>query len=515
MALFGSATPADEESNTTKNKPKRTAERRPARVEPKSFFANERTYIQWLNTGMTLLAIASFMLLFSGGLEGTMSVGVVLICVAFIISAYAFYTYFRRLKLLQIRAGSGYMDHFMPLLVSVSLCISMIMLLVYFGREYAKQQQGPASSYPYTITTQDAAGGCNQHSTVGVKSISYSPSGMFNDVTRRLFLVPSIDKVTALSMDTNTTVQTVLTIPGAQLGGLTIATDNRIFAVGNGANSGEQPILYELAWGQIVANSTNTSSPIVDMQKMRLVNSWTLQTTTSSSSASAISGNVAYGVAFVPPNEFDALPPSLLVAGDNYDGTANTLADRGQVFVFDVPAPTLTPSMIWNGSSVSIIGAVAPPTNATTNTTDEDEDKEDNDNKPDKLDKTGALNANLINGGLEDSKIGDLYFFENILYILNDHARVIRAWSREGGTLLATTTLPRVGEGFDENWSGLALERPNATTSGSSSSNLRGGPGSPLLVHLSLASPPQIWTFNATQGSVNGSIVFPACASAF
>jgi hypothetical protein len=254
----------------------------------------------------------------------------------------------------------------------------------------------------------------------------------------------------------------------------------------------------------------------VNMEKMLVVNSWTLQTTTSSSSV--ISGNVAYGLTFVPPNEFDSLPPSLLVAGDNYDGTSNTMADRGQVSVFAVPAPTLTPSMIWNGSSIGIIGdAIATPTTntSTLNTTDDDDEDDD---KQEKLDKTGALNANLINGGLDDSKIGDLYFFENILYILNDQARVIRAWSREGGTLLATTILPRVGEGFDNNWSGLAIERPNTTTNtDGSTSNLRGGggPGAPLLVHLSLASPPQIWTFNATQGSVNGSIVFPACASAF
>jgi hypothetical protein len=160
------------------------------------------------------------------------------------------------------------------------------------------------------------------------------------------------------------------------------------------------------------------------------------------------------------------------------------------------------------------IGAPPPAEGEPVNATEDEEDNGD-DTKLEKLDKAGALNPNLINGGLLDSKIGDVFFFENILYILNDHARVIRAWSREGGTLLATTVLPRVGEGFDLNWSGLAIERPTTGSDSGSGSNLRGGPGAPLLVHLSLDSPPQVWTFNATQGAVNGSIVFPACASAF
>lgn len=140
----------------------------------------------------------------------------------------------------------------------------------------------------------------------------------------------------------------------------------------------------------------------------------------------------------------------------------------------------------------------------------------------------GTLNRNLLNSGLDDSKIGDLHYFDGIFYVLNDNERVIRAWDLESGTLLSTTKLPRVEGRFDHQWEGMAFQRYDpsedtnknvihqlgreANTTTTSSSVLR-------KLHLALDTPAQVWTFvvgeqvdAASGNSIPGSIAFPPCA---
>jgi uncharacterized membrane protein YidH (DUF202 family) len=39
------------------------AAKKPARVEPKSYFANERTFIQWISAGLLLLTLSAAILI--------------------------------------------------------------------------------------------------------------------------------------------------------------------------------------------------------------------------------------------------------------------------------------------------------------------------------------------------------------------------------------------------------------------------------------------------------------------
>lgn len=128
----------------------------------------------------------------------------------------------------------------------------------------------------------------------------------------------------------------------------------------------------------------------------------------------------------------------------------------------------------------------------------------------------GTLNRNLLNSGLDDSKIGDLHFFDGIFYVLNDNERVIRAWDLESGDHLFTTKLPRVKGKFDDQWEGMALQHYDPPQANQMNATLLGQ----LQLHLALDTPAQVWTFVVREQvddagiTIPGSIVFPPCAAA-
>jgi uncharacterized membrane protein YidH (DUF202 family) len=426
-----------------------TGHRKPARVEPKSFFANERTFIQWLSAALLLVTISVILLDFQSGTGVSATAGIILNSVAVFIVFYSIYAYYRRLVLLQSASAYGYVDHFGPIILALAILIGVLMLLYYYIE--AGRAPPPVSTvYTGPVLTQNAAGGCNQQALTGTSGLSFQPSGIAVDVGRNQLLVPSLDQVTSLSYNSpSAPVTTLIKIPNADLEAITLVVDGdseRWFTLSEGT---KYPTLYELGW-----NTTTGSLDILD--------EWEVDT----GDSSPYSG-LAEGLAYVPDPDVADGRGSLYVAGDINDPLFPE--NRGVVYTFDVPPA--------DGSG------------------------------GDTLQRTGSLNSNLINSNLADSKIGELDFFENVLYILNDNARVIRSWDLASGQLLATTYLPRVGQGFDLQWEGMKILRPAGSTS------LR-GTATPLNVFLALDTPPQIWMFNATVGTVTGSIAFPECAAA-
>ena len=114
------------------------------------------------------------------------------------------------------------------------------------------------------------------------------------------------------------------------------------------------------------------------------------------------------------------------------------------------------------------------------------------------------LNENLFASGIQTSaKISALAYFEGVLYLLHNNARIIRGWDMATGTKLSEWITPRVGGEFDRQWEGLAIQR-----SGNSSS---------VMVHMTLDTFPQIWSFKMQESVVSGKTIlsFPKCAQAF
>jgi hypothetical protein len=97
----------------------RVAPRSPARVEPKSFFANERTLIQWITIGSLFMFVAG--LVYAAGLsmgprhgQPFMMFGSGLIACALFIVLYGCFIYYRRLYLMMNARPYGYADTFGP-----------------------------------------------------------------------------------------------------------------------------------------------------------------------------------------------------------------------------------------------------------------------------------------------------------------------------------------------------------------------------------------------------------------
>jgi uncharacterized membrane protein YidH (DUF202 family) len=95
----------------------------PLRVEPKVFFANERTYFSWMSFG-TLLATFSVALFNSGDTVGKIS-GVVYTLVSLSTLLYGMGLYYRRRELIRQRAAGPYDDMSGPTMICFALLFAV------------------------------------------------------------------------------------------------------------------------------------------------------------------------------------------------------------------------------------------------------------------------------------------------------------------------------------------------------------------------------------------------------
>jgi hypothetical protein len=174
----------------------------------------------------------------------------------------------------------------------------------------------------------------------------------------------------------------------------------------------------------------------------------------------------AEGIVYVPDLESGA---KLLISADGattVDGVASN------ILVYDIPTPSN--AVLLDSAKVESISPLY------------------------------QLNAAIFTSGIAPfAKVAAMTYFEDVLYLLHDNARVIRGWDMATGTMLSEWVTPRVGGVFDKQWEGLAMQR-----SGDSSS---------VVVHMTLDTPPQIWSFAMQESIVSGKTVlsFPNCAQAF
>jgi uncharacterized membrane protein YidH (DUF202 family) len=108
----------------------------PTRVEPKVFFANERTFLSWLNFTVILGGLAIGLLNF-GDHVGRISAGLfTLIAMAAMI--YALFTFHWRAQSIRKRGQSGFDDRFGPSVLAVALLAAVIVNFVLRIRETGK-----------------------------------------------------------------------------------------------------------------------------------------------------------------------------------------------------------------------------------------------------------------------------------------------------------------------------------------------------------------------------------------
>ncbi|KAI1822170.1 hypothetical protein F4861DRAFT_414420 [Xylaria intraflava] len=100
----------------------------PTRVEPKVFFANERTFLSWLNFTVILGALAIGMLNF--GDRPAFISAFLFTGVAMLTMIYALFTYHWRAKSIRIRGQAGFDDRFGPTVLAVILLLAVVINFV-------------------------------------------------------------------------------------------------------------------------------------------------------------------------------------------------------------------------------------------------------------------------------------------------------------------------------------------------------------------------------------------------
>eukprot|EP00937_MAST-01D_sp_MAST-1D-sp2_P003299 g3299.t1 len=107
--------------------------RNPVRVEPKTYFANERTFIQWLSAAMLIMSIGMALIEMEGkrdGGGGVSAAGVACAVVSLIIMLYALWTFLWRVKKITRKDPGGYDDTrgpvFLVLMLVAGLCTFLV-----------------------------------------------------------------------------------------------------------------------------------------------------------------------------------------------------------------------------------------------------------------------------------------------------------------------------------------------------------------------------------------------------
>jgi uncharacterized membrane protein YidH (DUF202 family) len=100
-------------------------------IDPKVYFANERTFLKWLHTSVTIGSIASALLGISSlnstttGFDPLRVVGLTLLAISIVFCAHSLYQFHFRMSLLNKRSMDGIDNSSAPLALSVVLVVAL------------------------------------------------------------------------------------------------------------------------------------------------------------------------------------------------------------------------------------------------------------------------------------------------------------------------------------------------------------------------------------------------------
>jgi uncharacterized membrane protein YidH (DUF202 family) len=98
----------------------------PIKVEPKVFFANERTFLAWLHISVLLAGASIAIISFADANPWSQLYGVILLPVAIAFICYAMYQYSRRAAMIRRRDPGPYEDTTGPTVLGILLMMSII-----------------------------------------------------------------------------------------------------------------------------------------------------------------------------------------------------------------------------------------------------------------------------------------------------------------------------------------------------------------------------------------------------
>lgn len=100
----------------------------PIKIEPKVFFANERTFLAWMHLSVILAGASIAILAVADDSEGQIGqlYGIVLLPVAIAFIVYSMYQYQRRANMIRNRHPGPYEDTVGPTVLCIMLMISIL-----------------------------------------------------------------------------------------------------------------------------------------------------------------------------------------------------------------------------------------------------------------------------------------------------------------------------------------------------------------------------------------------------
>ncbi len=437
-----------DDPNSSKSKP--IASKQRLRVEPKSHFANERTFIQWISAALLFVTFSQLLYILGSSnpdIEGQAAIaGTWMIAMSLFIALYALVIYYRRVYLMQNGKPYGYADFFGPGLLTFAVISGVALILAYSG----EVRFGTAS------TMTPVSGQCMKRSLSGVPVMELQPSGALVDDKEGLLLVPSLNRIVAfgaalpLEGKNDQQARIVATVPGANMEALE-RVGNYIYALSEGTDKRSEIIALEWIDSSLDGNFDGAAS-----RRLQESHRWN------------ISLQGVEGMALVPEGQLgEGSVAKLLVAGLLMEPTKNGLVEVLSIDAFDQDSFDFSQT---------------------------------------KLDNTSKLNKKLVAKGLTDEKVGSMQFFENRLYVLFDNERVIRVFDPKTGLIIQELILPIAEAGTEKDWEGMRLQRINKEAG----ARLRGASESNVVLHLTLDSPAQVWSLNLQHEE--GRWVMPQCA---
>jgi len=451
--------------------------REPVQVEPKTYFANERTFIQWISAALLLLTVSSIMM-GSGSYNGTSSV------IAFsslVLVVYASYVYFRRVKLLRSGNAYGYLDFVGPAILAAGVGLGVFIVFadavkgsefLPFGGEgkdkdddrrfllssrvisspqVPELQPEMRAMDPIFKLQEDVDGKCTRHSIEGINLLEYQPrdivlsahhqSELLVATPQALVSHPLWDKAGGSSSFL------LSELPDTEIQSMTLVGD-RLFALSMGPSQTE---LIEFK---------NASSDVAE--KLMESNRFLIQDSTSTTGS----------MVFVPSSS---------VAGEE--------EEEGKLFIY------------LDGS----LHSYHLPSNRNAHHASS--------SPKESLIRTGGINMKVLNHrGLtlvdnhnsnseEEDPITDMEYFEGLTYVLRERQNTIEAWDLNRATMVAELLLPPVAK--QDKWVGMAFQRGRSEND--DKSFLRKSPkaaadASSVYLHMPLDSfPPQLWSFRLVE----------------
>jgi len=118
---------------------------KPSRIEPKVFFANESTFLSWLNIS-TLLASVGLGLMnlfpFNESARWAKLVGVILVPISISFLIYGLYTYWWRNKAMLAKSGGPYQIYAGPVIITFFFLLSVTLNLFFEAIEDGNETHG-------------------------------------------------------------------------------------------------------------------------------------------------------------------------------------------------------------------------------------------------------------------------------------------------------------------------------------------------------------------------------------